>query len=109
MFTNLLIHTCDIQEKTLTKTGYEQIKNWANIATDIACRKDTDNSVGISDTGVRVNTEDDIFFFEPTITISRGNRIIFENENYDVIKVSKVSDSKGVHHLEVKARYVDHD
>lgn len=109
MFTNLLIHTCNIQEKALTKTGYEQIKSWSNIATDVSCRKDSDTNVGISDTGVRLNTEDDIFFFEPTVVIARGNRIVFEGDNYDVIKVNKSYDSKSVHHLEVKARYTDHD
>lgn len=109
MFTKLLIATCNIQEKTQTTDGYEQVKSWANKSVDVPCRKDSDNSLGISDSEIRLNTDDHIFFFSAGVDILRGDRIVFDSENYDVVKVNKVYDSKGIHHLEVIARYVDHD
>ena len=50
-----------------------------------------------------------LFIFNPEINIKRGNRIVFDSDNYDVIKVNKSYDSVGIHHLEVLARLIDHD
>lgn len=108
-FESLLIHTCDIQTKSLNQSGYEKVEAWANSATDVPCRKDSDNSARIEDTQIRINTDDDIFFFKPDVTIARGNRIVFNGENYDVIKVNELYDAKALHHLEVRARITDHD
>ena len=108
-FTSLLIQTCDIQGKTLNQTGYEKTKTWSNISTDVPCRKDSDNGAKINDDLVRINTDDDLFFFGPDVTIDVGNRIVLDAENYDVIKVNESLDSKGVHHIEVKGRLTDHD
>lgn len=108
-FTALLIQRCTIQSKTLASSGYEKVKSWSNLLTDVPTRKDSDNGARISDADMRINTDDDIFFFDPSIAIKRGHRIILDNENYDVIKVNKCYDSTGVHHLEVVARFTDHD
>ena len=108
MFTTLLIQRCDIQKKALTTTGYEKIEAWTNIATDVPCRRDTSNGVKIADTELRINTDDDLIFFSPGVSIARDNRIVLEGKNYSVIKVNKVLDSSSVHHLEVIARITDH-
>lgn len=108
-FTALLIHTCTIQSKTLQASGYEKTQVWGNIATDVPCRHDSDTGANITDGDLRVNTDDDIFFFNPGVTIKRGNRIVEGGKNYDVIKVNKLYDASVLHHLEVRARYVDHD
>lgn len=108
-FSSLLISLCNIQEKTLATVGYTTTPSWTTILTDIQTRKDSQTSASISDGQVRENTDDDIFFFNPDVNIKRGNRILFDSDLYDVIKVNKVYDSVGVHHLEVVARYVDHD
>lgn len=109
MFTDLLISTCDIQESTLTQSGYEEVRSWEDKLTDVLCRKDSDNTAKIQNTEIRVNTDDDIFFFEADVDIVRGNRIVFDNEYYGVIKVNKLYDDEGVHHLEVKARATDNN
>jgi len=106
-FSALLIHTCTIQAKTLNTSGYEQVESWANVATLVPCRHDFDGSLAISDTELRVNTDDDVFFFNADAVISRGNRIVIDAKNYDVIKVKKLYDSAALHHLEVVARAVD--
>lgn len=107
-FTSLLISLCSIQEKSLSKQGYEQVEAWSDIATDVPTRKDRANSVKSTDTEMRENNDDDLFFFNPDVNITRGNRINFDSDLYDVLKVNKVYDSQGVHHLEVIARFVDH-
>lgn len=109
MFTKLLISTCDIQAKSSTTVGYEKVLSWVNVSTGVATRKDSATNAKISDTEIRTNTDDDIFYFEPTVTIVRGNRIVFGSEYYDVIKVNKSYDAISIHHLEVVARLIDHN
>lgn len=109
MFTTLLISTCDIQQKTKSTVGYEKVLSWSNIYSGVATRKDSTNSAKINDGQIRINSDDDTFFFNPEINIKRGNRIFFDSDYYDVIKVNKCYDSSTVHHLEVLARLVDHD
>lgn len=106
-FTALLIHTADIQAKTLNTSGYEQLPTWTNIATAVPCRHDYDSSVSISDAEMRVNTDDDIFFFNPEVVIDRGNRIVSGGQTFDVINVNKLYNSTVLHHLEVTSRLVD--
>lgn len=106
-FTKLLISLCNIQGKTLSTVGYTQTPTWATLFTDVPCRKDSSTGASISDDIVRENTDDDVFFFNPDTTIVRGNRIIFDEDTYDVIKVNKVYDSTAIHHLEVVARLTD--
>ena len=106
-FTKLLISVCNIQSKTLNTSGYEQIESWTTIGSDVPTRKDRANSVKFSDTEIRENNDDDMFFFNPDVSIQRGNRIVFLGENYDVLKVNPSYDSGGVHHLEVVARFTD--
>jgi hypothetical protein len=106
-YLSLLIQLCTIQAKSLTTTGYEQIESWEDVAEDVPCRKDKDNSPSISDGDMRKNTDNDLFYFMPTVVIERGNRIIIDGETYDVLKVNKSMDSTEVHHLEVTARMTD--
>lgn len=108
-FTSLLIHSCDIQEKSQNRTGYEKKPEWSNKATGVATRHDSQNSVKINDGGVRVNTDDDLFFFLPDVAIARGNRIVHEGVIYDVIKVNKLYAKAALHHLEVTARATDNN
>lgn len=107
-FSALLSSTCNIQAKTLALSGYETLPTWANIATDVACRKDSANTPSYSDAGIRVNSEDDLFFFDAEVSIIKGNRIVFDGDTYDVIRVNKSYGAVGVHHLEVTARHTDH-
>lgn len=108
-FTSLLISLCNIQEKTLTTSGYTTTPTWSTILSNIPTRKDSVTSASISDGSIRENTDDDIFFFNSDVNIKRGNRILYDNELFDVIKVNKVFDSTGIHHIEAVARYVDHN
>jgi len=108
-FISLLIHTCTIKAKTLNKTGYEKIASWTTVASNVACRHQPASSPSIEDTKLRINTDDDLFFFKSDAVIARGNMIEFESQQYDVIKVNKVSGASSVHHLEVVARLIDHD
>ena len=108
-FTSLLIHLCSVQVKTLATSGYEKGKTWSDLATLVPCRKDANTSTNIVDGQLRTSTDDDIFFFNPEVVIKRGNRIVFDSENYDVIKVNKCYDSVGLHHIEVLARIIDHE
>ena len=107
-FTTLLINTCNIQAKTQSTGSYEKIKTWATFLSGVRCRKDT-SSGNISDTELRTNIDDDIFFFNSDVAVKRGNRIIFDTDAYDVVKVNKIYDAIGLHHLEVMTRFVDHD
>lgn len=106
-FTNLLIHTCTIQAKVLNTSGYEKIKTWTNLATLVPCRHNSDTGAKIDDTEIRINTDDDVFFFNPDVAIARDNRIVHDGKNYDVIKVNKLYNASVLHHLEVRARYID--
>lgn len=106
-FIKLLIHTCDIQAKTPSLEGYEQVEEWNNIASSVMCRHNSSNTPKIQDGVIRENNDDDIFFFAPDVSIERGNRINFNSGLYDVIKVNRLFDSKTLHHLEVRARLVD--
>lgn len=107
-FSSLLIQSCAIQSKSTVQSGYEQSNSWADVSTGVPCRKDS-VPVKISDTGVRSNSDDDLFFFLPGVTIERGNRIVLDGDNYDVIDVNKVYGRRAIHHLEVTARITDHD
>ena len=108
MFSNFLIHTCTIEEKTLVQESYEQTEEWAVRAASVACRKDSDNSAKITDGLIRMNTDDDLFFFNPDVEIDRGNRILLDGDYYDVIKINKLYGATSLHHLEVIARLTDH-
>jgi len=109
-FTSLLTNLCDIQVKARTTTGYEKVLSWSNVATGVHTRKDSSTGASIQDTQIRLNTDDDVFFFNADVVIKRGNRIVFDSENYDVIKVNKCyGGSSAIHHLEVVARLVDHE
>ena len=108
MFTTLLIQTCSIQKKALTTSGYEKVEAWNDIATNVPCRRSTSKGAKISDTELRLNTDDDKFFFDPTVTIARDNRIVFDGLYFSVIKVNKIYDSSKAHHIEVIARATDH-
>jgi hypothetical protein len=103
----LLIHTCTIQDKSASTEGYEQVNTWEDIAIDVPCRHTTDDNVSIADGIMRVNTDNDLFSFQPDVEIVRGNRIVFEGENFDVIKVNNASDNTGIHHIVVRARKTD--
>lgn len=106
-FTNLLIHTCTIRSKTLNRTGYEKTEAWTDAATNVPCRHDSSNGVKIADGGMRVNTDDDLFFFLPGVTIARGNQIVHDGVTFEVVKVNKLFDKSALHHLEVIARATD--
>lgn len=106
-FSSLLIHRCSIESKTLSTSGYEQKESWSVIGTDIACRHDNSSSVSIEDSELRKNENDDIFFFDPNVNVSRGDRISFEGNYYDVINVNKMADSSAYHHIEAEARLVN--
>ncbi len=108
-FTSLLINTCDIQSKAMVLSGYEKTLTWSDIASDVPCRKGSSGGPAINDGLLRLNTDESIFYFNKDVVIKRGNRIVFETENYDVVKVNKCQDAVGVHHLEVIARVIDHD
>ena len=106
-FTSLLIQTCTIQAKSLATSGYEQVASWSNVATLVPCRFEMAQNVNIKDTDYRKNMNDDTFFFNPDVVISRGNRIVLDGANYDVININKCYDSTTLHHVEVIARFVD--
>jgi len=106
-FSSLLIQTCTIQQKTISQVTYEKSVSWSNVATGVPCRKDAGQSVRIQDADYRSNTDDDVVFFSAGVTIIRGNRLLLDGEYYDVIKVNKILDSVGVHHIEAIARIVD--
>ncbi len=108
-FAKLLIHTCTIQSKSLNTSGYEKIKTWSDLFTNVPCRHDSDDGAKIQDAEMRTNTDDDIFFFNPGVAVVRGHRIVQDGNTYDVIKVNKLYDAESLHHLEVKARIVDHN
>lgn len=105
----LLIHRCDIQKKTIQHSSYERIEVWSTISADVPTRKDSDNTPRIYDEDMRTNIDDDLFFFLPNVIVERGNRIVFEGDNYDVIKVNKLYDATSHHHTEVRARLIDSD
>ncbi len=110
-YAELLPSICDIQAKVLSTTGYEKTAGFESIATEVPTRKQSVNAqrILVSDTQVRENIDDDIFFFNPDVTISRGNRIVFDSESYDVLKVTKVFGFSAVHHIEVITRITDHE
>ncbi len=108
MFSELLISTCDIETKTLAQAGYEKTASWTVALSGVPTRKDRANGASISDGEKRLNTDDDLFFFEPTVVIDRGDRISYEGGYYDVLRVNKLYDEEAIHHLEVTARYIDH-
>lgn len=108
-FSALLIHTCSIQAKTLSTSGYEKTTAWTDASTLVPCRHDYDGGISISNGEVRKNTDDDIFFFNPDASIVEGNRIVHDGKTYDVIKVQKFYDCAALHHLEVAGRFVSTD
>ena len=108
-FNSLLIHSCDIQAKSLNRTGYEKTESWTEIAENVPCRHDSSSNVKINDGNIRVNSDDDVFFFKPDVQIERGNRIVHDGVSFDVIKVGKLYNATTLHHLEVIARATDHN
>lgn len=106
-FSSLLIQTCTIQQKTISQSTYEKSVVWSNVATNVPCRKEASLGARIQDAEFRSNTDDDTFYFNPDVIIVRGNRIILNGLNYDVIKVNEVLDSTTIHHIEAVARLVD--
>lgn len=112
MFIDYLIETCDIKEKTITPISvgsYEKVSVWSVKLSDVPTRKDISNaSTGSNSLKVSDTFNDDLFFFEASVNVSRGDLIVYDSQEFDVINVNKVLDSVGVHHLEVTARRVDH-
>lgn len=108
-FNSLLIHTCDIQEYTTSTSGYETTKAWANKAADVPCRKTANTRPDIQDTEIRVNTDDDLFSFKPDVDIERGDRIVYEGNNFDVVKINKVYGGENLHHITVMGRLATTD
>jgi len=107
-FSSLLIQSCTIQSKALTLSGYEKVEGWTTVASGVPTRKDA-VPVKIADAEIRVNSDDDFFFFKADVTIERGNRILLDGLYYDVIDVNKIYNRKTLHHLEVIGRITDHD
>lgn len=111
-FSNRLIHLCSIQAKTSSLVGFEQVEAWSDVSTSVPCRHNYARNLSVSGGGVgviRENVDNDIFFFNPDVTIAEGNRIVHDGKNYDVLKVSQMYDSSALHHLEITARLTTKD
>lgn len=108
-FASLLIQSATIQSKSLARTGYEVGETWNTVAADVPCRQNTHNTAKTQDGTIRINTDDDSFFFMPGVAVSRGDRLLIDAKVYDVVKVNKVRDSVAVHHLEVIGRLTDNN
>lgn len=105
-FDKLLLDTCTIQAKALALNGYERTEDWSDIATDVPCRRNT-RSVKIADEEKRLSLDDDLFFMPAGTTVARGNRIIFNGDTFDVIKVNQMQNRRATHHLQVIARLAE--
>ena len=103
-FSKLLNTTCDIQSKTESQgsTG-ELTASWSNKANDVPCRINSGKNASVSeDIGKRSLVAVKIYF-EVDVDINEGDRIVTEDETYDVILVAQDSSAD---HLEVQASYV---
>ena len=102
-FSKLLNTTCDIQSKTESQGGTGELSlSWSNKATDVACRINSSKSSNVSESIGKRSVVNVKVYFEITVDINEGDRIVTDDRIYDVITVSQ--DSSG-DHLEVEASY----
>jgi hypothetical protein len=103
-FTGLLNATCTIQEKQKAQGGTGQITvTWANKATNVKTRLNASRVPAVTESLGTVTVSEYTFYFEISVNIAQGDRVLFNSEAYEVTLVTKDSSN---HHLEVAAKKI---
>lgn len=108
MFTQLLNKTADIQTKTLTQNGIGETTEIWGTSESHPTRYEKNSQPRVIDDTYKVTLDDYVFFFDTGVTINRDDRISVDGKTYDVIAVYQI-DGIIAPHVEVYARYHDHD
>ena len=102
-FTDLLVHTCDIQRFTIASTDAHgnPVKTWANHYTAQACRISAMSGKQMWN-GAQLEQVDQIIDVSGTVDITEEDRVVLEGVTYKVLLVDHAHDSTPiVHHYTV--------
>lgn len=106
-FTDLLNKTCIIQTKSLTQGSTGSVsESWANTYTNIPCGYNRAKQGAISNSVYQVTLEDFVFYLDPTVVVSKADRISIDGKLFEVMHVFKDSAD---HHIELFARVKSYD
>ena len=109
LFTNLLNRNAQIQRKTMNQLPNGQMQEvWQSIA-EIKTRFEPNTAPKLIDGVYQTTIDDFIFFLDTSVDIRRADRIILGDKIYDVIAIHNYDGYYISHHLEVVARYHDHE
>ena len=102
-YTRILNGKCTIQRKNVTGTdgGGQRTFSWVDLATDVACRKETTSAVEIVD-NQKVVVESTNFMLSDGQVITEDHRIIDDDGTYSVLLVRRADDRTGSHHIEAQ-------
>jgi hypothetical protein len=103
-FLKLLNKTCDIYEKTQDQDLLGQmVESWSLKTADVKCRCNFDRNSGNDSKLGFVSILGCRFYFDIGVELNEGNRVLFENEYYEIDTVVATSND---HHLEVQAHVI---
>ena len=102
-YTAILNGTCTIQRKNVTATDDwgQRTFSWANLATDVACRKETTSAVEIID-NQKVVVQSTNFMLPDGQDITEDDRITDDDGTFSVLLVRRADDRTGSHHIEAQ-------
>ena len=108
MFTQLLNKTAEVQSKSLTQNNIgETTESWTKKGS-YPTKYEKNAQPRVIDDTYKVTLDDFIFFFDEGVEVNRDDRIVVDGKSFNVI-ASYAIDGRLSPHVEVFARYHDHD
>ncbi len=106
---SLLPQRCTVQRQTKgdAQDGGQQAIDWTtDTDTNVPCRKSSPEAATREVTEQIAAAADFVIFLMPTQSIAENNRIVLENDTYEILLVQNPQSQVGAHHKKVWARVV---
>lgn len=101
MFTELLNQSCEIQEKTETQDAFGDVSfQWTTVSTPICRITTAPNSRKKEDGNYITNTRQYILFLDKSVSVNKGNRVLQNNNKYEIVDVQDFESTLEIHHKE---------
>ena len=106
---SMLPQRCTVQRPTegVAQDGGQPAIDWTtDTDTDVPCRKSTPGAATREVDSQIASAADFVIFMLPGQSIAENNRIVLENETFEVLLVQNPQSQTGAHHKKVWARVV---